>query len=296
MNVTTHSITASIATIRAQTLDFLVGSTGQADGGKSFGDILAQIAGQSGNVVAVAPAGGAASIAGASALGRNMALRAPEAAYAMMTEINRRDVSFKAQYSELGAMKDFLPRLSEAAGALGKLSANDGAAAIKDQVRAFAARYNEWAGRFSPTVQQGGALAGVQAGEIPLYELEQSVTSIFAGAQQGFRGLSALGITIDPQTHLMSVDGAKLDGALASNATGVVGALRDFAGHFGQTADLMASKGNFIQNRMDNLGRALQYIAGNVGGWRQEFGTGDTALPTGQIAKALAAYQAANKV
>lgn len=293
MNVSSQSITASIAAIRAQTLDFLVGSTSQTQGGKSFGDIFAQLAG---GVSGAGTAGKAASIAGTSAVGRNMALQAPEAAFAMMTEINRRDVSFKAQYSELGAMKDFLPRLSEAAGALGKLSVNDGAAAIKEQVRAFAARYNEWAGRFGPTVQPGGALAGVQAGEIPLYELEQSVTSIFAGAQYGFRGLAALGITIDPQTKLMSVDATKLDAALASNATGVVGALRDFAGHFGQTADLMASKGNFIQNRMANLSGAIQYIAGNVGSWRQEFGTGDSALPTGQIAAALAAYQAANKV
>lgn len=293
MNVTSSSITASIATIRAQTLDFLVESTGQTQGATSFGDILAQMAG---GVSGAGAAGKAASIAGASAVGRNMALRAPEAAFAMMTEINRRDVAFKAQYSELGAMKDFLPRLTEAAGNLGKLSAEAGPAAIKDQVRAFAARYNEWAGRFSPTVQAGGALAGVQAGEIPLYELEQSVTSIFVGAQHGFRGLSALGIAIDPHTKLMSVDGAKLDAALAGNAAGVVGTLRDFAGHFGETAKLMASKGNFIQNRMDNLSRAIQYIAGNVGSWRQEFGTGDTALPTGQIAKAVAAYQASLKV
>lgn len=281
MNISTSSLLLSIANLRSQTLTSLM-DRGTGDS-SSFDSILSQI--QSGN-----DATSTTATAPTATNGRNTTLRDPESAYAMMTEINRRDVAYKAQYTELGEMRSYLPQEQEAARQLNALEGTDDNATIKTKLQDFAAKYNAWVDRFGPDVQKGGVLEGTQAAEVPLYELEQVVQNPFLGAMDGFRGLKDLGISIDPQTDRMTLDTAKLDTALASNKQGVVNTLDNFSDNFASSAKLFASDGNFIGNRLANLGGAISYINSNVEAWRQEFGSGDGAKPKELVADALSAY------
>jgi flagellar capping protein FliD len=134
-------------------------------------------------------------------------------------------------------------------------------------------------------------LAGTQAAEISRYELEQSVKNMFNGADDGVHGLADLGINVASGSGRLSLDSAKLDAMLASNRHGAVDALQEFSANFAKSASLLNAKNNFIPNQLGNLDRAIHYIADNNAAWRTEFGTGNAAKPTGQTAKALAAYQ-----
>lgn len=269
MNISSaSSITLSIADFRAQMLNSLMNLGSAA--GSSFGDVLSQL--QTGNAASSA------------------ALSDPQSASAMMTRINGLDVSYKGQYSELSQMDSYLPRLAQAAQQLGKTAVADTNDGIAAQLQDFAKQYNAWVQRFHPDVQSGGVLANTQAGELPLYELDQVIENRFIGAKDGFNGLADMGISIDANTGLMSVNTSQLNAALGNNKPAVVDAVNEFSAKFGAEANLLASDDNLIQHRLDNLNHAISYIDGNIGGWQQEFGNGAAASPVGNVAQALAAY------
>lgn len=270
----TASINLSIANFRTQVLGSLMNLG--SDEGSSFGNIISQF--QAGNDNPLA------------------ALSDPQSAYAMMTRINGLDVAYKGQYSELSQMDTYLPRLAEAAQQLGKTGVADANDSITAQIQDFAQQYNAWVQRFHPDVQGGGVLDNVQAGELPLYELDQVIENRFIGAKDGLQGLADLGISVDAKTGLMSVDAGQLDTALRNNKPAVVGAVQEFSAKFASEAQLLASDDNLIQHRLNNLKGAIAYIDGNVGNWQQEFGSGDAANPTGNIAQALAAYNNASAI
>lgn len=227
---------------------------------------------------------------GLSITGRNLSLFDPESAYRMMSVINTKDVSYKAQYSELSAMENGVATMEQASQTLGNVSGSMSNEEIKTQLQAFTDSYNAWIKRFDSTVQDGGVLDGTQAAEISLHELEQSVENPFNGAGNGFHGLSDLGVSINQNTNLASIDTEKLDAALSSDKEGAVSTIQQFSGNFTQSAELLTSANNFIANRLNNLDRVIDYIGDNKSSLQAEFGLGDTAKPSAQVAKALAAY------
>jgi flagellar capping protein FliD len=163
-------------------------------------------------------------------------------------------------------------------------------ATIKAKLQDFADKYNAWIERFDPTVGTNGLLAGTQAAEISLYELEQSVENIFNGAASGFRGLNDLGFSIDPYSNLLSIDLAELDAALAKSKNGALDTVQQFAANFAKSAELLNSSNNFIPNRLNNLDRVIDYITDNKTSLQAEFGLGDAARPSAEVSKALAVY------
>lgn len=225
------------------------------------------------------------------AAGRNMSLADPESAYRMMSLINSKHVLYKAQYSELSQMGKFVAGMKEAGQSLGKITTETDNESIKSALQDFIAQYNDWIKRFRTDLQDGGLLDQMQAAEISQYELEQSVKYRFYGVDDGLNGLADLGISVDPATQTLSLDTAKLDSMLAGNKQGVVDALQEFGANFARAADLLNSDNNFITNQLDNLNRAIHYINDNQASLRTEFGTGDAARPTGDTARALAAYE-----
>ncbi|MCX7175698.1 MAG: flagellar filament capping protein FliD [Proteobacteria bacterium] len=289
MNISSSSIVLSIADFRTQMLGSLMNLG--SDTSSSFGDIMSQFQAGGGNSPAALKSNASvgANTASASA-GLNMSLRDPQSAYTMMTKINALDVTYKSQYSELTTMESYLPRIEEAVQQLGKTAVTDGNDSIKAKLQDFAQQYNAWVQRFKPDVQSGGVLANTQAGELPLYELDQVIENRFIGAKDGFNGLADMGISVDANTGLMSVNTSLLDAALANNKSAVVDAVGEFSTKFAASAHLLASDDNFIQHRLNNLNSAVTYIDGNTGSWQKEFGSGDAASPVGKIAQALAAY------
>ena len=207
-----------------------------------------------------------------------------------MTTINREDVTYKAQFSELSEMKTAVASMQQAGQTLGSVNNSIDNESIKTQLQTFAAKYNEWVKRFDGTVKSDGLLAGTQAAEISLYELEQSVENIFNGAKDGFHGLRDLGFNIDPNTNLASLDTSKLDAVLASNKSGAVNTINEFSANFSKSAELLNSTNNFIPNRLANLDRVIDYISDNKSSLQAEFGLGDPAKPSAQVSKALATY------
>ncbi|MBK9445617.1 MAG: flagellar filament capping protein FliD [Betaproteobacteria bacterium] len=226
-----------------------------------------------------------------SSMGRNLSLFDPESAYRMMTSINNGDATYKAQFSELSEMKSDVAEMQQAGQTLGSGLASLDNEGIKAQLQAFAEKYNEWVGRFDATVKADGVLSGTQAAEVSLYELKQSIENRFNGAMHGVQGMRELGLNIDPTTHMASIDTAKLDAVLTKNREGALSAIGEFSGNFAKSAELLISSNNFIPNRLDNLDRVIDYIADNKTSLQAEFGMGDAAKPSAQVAKALAAYQ-----
>ncbi len=233
------------------------------------------------------------SMQGVFAAGRNMALFNPESAYRMMTVINNRDVLYKAQFSELSQMESYVSHMQAASRSLGDIGLSTGNDSIKSMLQDFVAQYNNWIQRFAPDIQQGGLLADTQAATASRFELEQNVNNRFFGIRDGLHGMGDIGITIDSHTRLASLDAAKLDSVLAANKQGAVDTVQEFSANFSKSASLLNSDGNFILKQLDNLNRAIHYIADNKDSLQKEFGTGDQARPAGQIAQALAAYNQA---
>ena len=230
------------------------------------------------------------STTGLSATGRNLALFNPEAGYNLSTFINSRDVLYKAQFSELNQIKNGVSQLQAAGEGLGAITADTPAAGVEALLQNFIGRYNHWRESFNDDVADGGLLDNVQAAEISLYQLEQSVKNTFIGAKDDIRGLRELGITIDPNTNFALLDSKQLATTLSSKPQGVVNAIQDFSANFAKSAALLNSANNFIPNQLDNLNRAIRYISDNQAALKLEFGTGDAAKPNAQIAQALAAY------
>jgi hypothetical protein len=270
-----------MAALQAQSVNSLLGSVSSGKTGSSSFDFL------------TGSQSGTTGVQGLSGSGRNLSLFDPESGYKMMSVINTKDVTYKAQFSELSEMKTAVAGMQQAGQALGSVSESLDDETIKAQLQTFAAKYNEWVARFDGTVKSDGVLAGTQAAEVSLYELEQSVENIFNGAKDGFHGLRDLGFTIDQNTNLASLDVSKLDSALATNRQGAVNTISEFSANFAKSAELLNSTNNFIPNRLANLDRVIDYIGDNKSSLQAEFGLGDTAKSSAQITKALAAY---NKV
>ncbi len=273
------SLTLRMAALQAQSVTGLLGSLPAGGKASSAFDFLGTM-----------QTAGSAAIPGLSATGRNLTLFDPESAYRMMTAINNGDVTYKAQFSELSEMKTAVTGMQQAGLTLGAVSESLDDAAIKTQLQTFAAKYNEWIGRFDGTVQGDGLLAGTQAATISLYELKQSVENIFNGAKGGFHGLRDLGLSIDPKTNLAVLDTAKLDSVLGTNRQGAIGTITEFGANFARSAELLNSANNFIPNRLANLDRVIDYIGENKPALQAEFGLGNPATPSAQVARALAAY------
>jgi hypothetical protein len=290
MDISPAAILQSIALCQTQALGSLFGS-GSGASGDLFSTLLSQqTAATSAKTDIPSLLSPGTDTKGLSPTGRNLALFDPASAYQMMSLINNRDVLYKAQYAELSQMQSAVAQLQAAGQSLGNIGADTSAGDIKAQLQHFVAQYNQWRQSFAPDVQQGGVLAGTQAAEVSLYELQQSVKNTFFGAKDGVHGLSDLGIAIDPATHLATLDSKQLDTALTANPQGAVDALQEFAANFAKSAGLLNADNNFIPNQLDNLSRAIHYVTDNQAALTQEFGTGDPAQPTGKVAQALAAY------
>ncbi len=273
MSLSSASALLQISNINNDLVSTLLGS--KDDSSDSFADILE------------------AKSSAATLTGRNMTLKDPESAYGMMTHINGLEVSFKAQFSELSEMGNSVEQMEEVGRSLSDIAPTTANADIAARLQAFIDQYNRWEDRFDDTVADGGVLDNVQAADVSLYELEQSVQNIFNGAADGVRGLSDLGIEINPVSKQATFDVAKLNAVLASNKSGVVNAIDEFSANFAKSADLLNADGNFIQNALDSRSRALDYVASNRESLQQEFGTGDAAQPEEAVAKALSAYESA---
>lgn len=263
-------------------------STSNTAGGSDFSaSLLAAMKGSTtgGDIFSTLPT----KAQGLSASGRNLSLFDPESGYRMMSEINWRDVNYKAQFAEMSAMKEGVAALRQAAASLGGVDAS--ADAIKARLQDFVRQYNDWVGRFEGTTQAGGVLAGTQAAEVSLHELRESVANPFTGAMNGLHGLKDLGVTVDRSTGLASFDATKLDAALTKNATAAIATVQEFGAQFAKSAELLNTTGNFIPNRLDNLNRAIGYIGDNRSSLQQEFGLGNMPKMSAAVAQALAAYQ-----
>lgn len=277
MNISPANVLLELASFRSQALSSLMSlSSGQPGSGAAsdFARILGMKTGEA-----------------ETHAGRNMSLRDPEAAYSMMTQINEFAVTFKAQFTELSALSSSVEQMEAVGGELSDIDPATGNAAIQAQLQDFVAQYNTYVDRFTPQIQPGGMLDNVQAAEISLYELEQSIQNMFNGAKDGLHGMADLGISIDPLTHRAALNIATLDAVLASNKSGAVNTIDEFSANFAKSADLLNSRGNFIPNALNNRDRAIQYISDNLDNLQTEFGTGDRAQPKGQVARALAAYE-----
>lgn len=290
-----------MASIQSQTLGTLASSepdSSKVSGGANFADIVGagKTAGTSSLDAMLGSAVGVSSTHGVAAAGRNMALFDPESAYRMMSDINARAVAYKAESSEMSEMKSYVSTLQQEAIKLGGTDVSTGSAEIRARVQAFADAYNGWMQRFGNELKDGGMLAGTQAAGVAQWELEQSIANPFHGAKDGLHGMADLGLNIDPVTRLATVDNARLDTALVSNKKAAMGALHEFTAHFAKSAELLNSAGNFISNRLDNLSRVIGYIDTNMASLQAEFGLGDPAKPTGQLAKALANYNATHGI
>ncbi len=278
MKITSENIQLQIADLRGDIISTLIGAVSgeNGEGAASFAEILGDKS------------------SALSADGHNMSLFDPESGYQMMSKFNQSELDFKAQFAELDAIGDAIEHMEAVAAQLA--DAVDTSTTNRDivaQLQSFIAQYNAWEDRFDDTVAQGGVLDNIQAAEISIYELEQSVSSIFHGAtgpNGGVSGLKDLGITIDPVTKQATLDVTQLNSAMASNKAGVVSAIDEFGAHFAKSADLLNSEGNFIQNALNNRSRAIDYIADNKTSLQNEFGTGDAAKSSGATAQALAAY------
>lgn len=292
---------ASLSLIQSQMLVSLTSSTFGANSNDSWATLFSNMVSNSSPTGSLSPDLSAlltqsspinpgSGINSVSATGRNMTLADPESAYKMMSVINNDDVLYKAQFSELSQMKSGVSQMQDAGQGLGSIAISTGNDEIKSRLQGFVGEYNNWIQRFNPDLQNGGLLAGTQAAQVSQFELEQNVNNRIFGGKDGVHGLSDLGVTIDPNSHLAFLDTAKLDSIMGTNKQGVVDTMQQFSANFVKSASLLNSDGNFIPNQLDNLNHAIHFIADNKNSLQAEFGTGNAAHPTGQVAQALAAY------
>ncbi|MEI7431563.1 MAG: flagellar filament capping protein FliD [Betaproteobacteria bacterium] len=284
------SLSVQMASMRAQTVNSLIGSVFSDSQNNTSSAFNALTGTQSSSTDPLSQLGLSNSTQGLSATGRNLSLFDPQSAYSMMSIINSQDTLYKAQYSELSAMQTAVRGMQQAGTTLAGTDATMSNEAITTRLQDFANKYNEWSTRFEGTVQTGGVLAGTQAAEISLYELENSVGNPFNGAKDGIHGLKDLGLTINPATNLASLDTTKLDAMLSSNKQAAVDAIDTFSANFAKSAELLNSPNNFIPNRLANLDKVITYVDKNETSLQAEFGLGDPAKPSANVAKALAAY------
>jgi hypothetical protein len=279
-----------LANFQAQSLGSLIGSISGTNKTSGITGIDALLGFQDTATNPLTSLTNSSRVGGLSATGRNTSLFDPESAFKMMSVINNVDVTYKAQFSELSQMKSYLVEMQQDARSLGSIGASTDNNSIKSRLETFASQYNDWVQRFDADMQSGGVLAGTRAAQVARYELDQSVKNIFNGASAGLNGLRDLGFSIDPNTQLATLDTARLDSVLASNRQGAIDTIQQFSANFAKAAELLDADGNFIPRQLDNLGRAIHYIDDNKSSLQAEFGLGDTARTSGQIAQALAEY------
>ncbi|WP_306602914.1 flagellar filament capping protein FliD [Azonexus sp.] len=276
------SLKLRMADFKSQSIDTLISSAMQSD----IGQGASRLAALFGNP----PSPSNAASAPLSTSGRNTSLFDPESAYRMMSVINTREVTYKAELSEMKDMKSYLQRMQQEGIKLGEIDETSTPEAIRSSLQAFADAYNGWIDRFDENLEDGGLLAGTHAATASQWELEKSVENFFNGAMDGVRGMGDLGLSIDPHTNMASLDTKRLDTLMSSNKKGVSNAIREFSANFAKSAELLNSDGNFIPNRLSNLDRVIDYIDRNKTSLQAEFGLGDPAKPNALVAKALAAY------
>ena len=284
------SLRLRLAEFRSQSVGALIGSGDYALSGDESNGLGALLSSRFDSDDLLAPAAGANAAGGLSATGRNLSLFDPESAYRMMTVIAEKDVSYRAQFSELSEMKAELVEMQSEGVDFASLSETIDGQQIKKRVEEFVAEFNEWTQRFDGDMAADGILAGTQAAQVSRYELRQSIQNPFFGINEGFHGLGDLGITIDPASQMAKLDYVALDHAIAEHRQGVVDTLQEFGHNFAESARLLNAEGNFIPGRLDNLDRVIDYIKDNKAALQAEFGLGDLAKPNGKVAVALAAY------
>lgn len=276
------SLALQIATLKAQTIGTLAGTAPKASNATHPLDALSRSG--------TSALGALSGASGSSVTG--VSLADPQSAYAMMSLINTADATYKAQYYELSQMRTAVGSLQQAADTLSTVDATQSNETIIARMQQFVDQYNAWIDHFEGTVQNGGVLAGNQAAEVSLGELEQNITSLFNGAAEGFHGMSGLGLTIDPTTHRAVLDTAKLNAALDARKTGAVATIDQFSANFEKSAALLNSDDNFIAHRLANLSRVIDYVKGNLTSLQSEFGVGASARLSPQMSQALRAYDA----
>lgn len=295
-NTVPEDFAVKLASFKAQAMGALLGSVGgNGEQGGGLDGVFGTQGSSTGLDAILSPSHLTAKsqVGSLNPAGYNMALFDPQAGYNMMSLINNREVSYKAQYEGLSRLQPAVTRMQQLGTSLGGMTTETASADIKAQLQGFVAQYNSWIKDFAVDMQPGGALADSSAAKVTRHELEQNLTSPFNGAVHGVQGMRALGVTIDPVSHMASLDAATLDAVLAEKPLGVVATVREFAGNFAKSAELLNQADNFIPRQLDNLSRALAYIGANKSAWQAEFGMGDAAKPlTTQVAQALAAYKA----
>ena len=209
----------------------------------------------------------------------------------MVTVLNRLEVTFKAQFSELGEMRKSLVAEQAAAKRLATLDGASTSADVKAELAHFVETYNAGVNRFAPAMDKGGILEGSWEAARARFATQRDISYILNGSEVGIKGdLAQLGISTDPKTGTASIDDAKLEGALAKDRGHVVASITAFANTFVTTVDFLNAKGHAQQRQMANLDRAVHWIGDNKTAVQKEFGAGAAATPNAAFAKAAANY------
>ncbi len=209
----------------------------------------------------------------------------------MITVLNRVEVSFKAQYSELDQLTQRLKQEQGVARKLTAFDANSSNADIKAALNEFIASYNDGVKRFAPEVAQGGILEGSWEAQRARFATEREISYLLTGSSVGVKGgLASMGITTDKKTGLASIDESMLDAALAKDKGKAVFAITDFGKNFDAMVDSLTAADHSQLRQMDNLDRAVHWIMANRDDVQKEFGPGAAATPNEAFARAAARY------
>jgi len=210
----------------------------------------------------------------------------------VMTVINRVEVSFKAQFSELSELNNTLENAQDMAQKLLAIDLQTSNADIKSALQTFIETYNAGVNRFAAEVAQGGILEGSQEAMRARFATQRDINNPLIGADGGLRGgMHALGVSVNPKTGLAILDEERLDTVLAhENNDADARTIADFAKNFIATIENLNAQGNPQDKQLANLDRAIHWINSNRDAVQQEFGVGKAATPNGAFAKAAAAY------
>jgi hypothetical protein len=211
----------------------------------------------------------------------------------MVTVLNRVEVTFKAQFSELGEMRHSLVSEQQAARRLSALGADSSSADIKAELAHFVDTYNAGVNRFAPAVDKGGILEGSWEAARARFATQRDISYVLNGSEAGIKGdLAKLGITTNAKTGLASIDSATLDRALSQDKGHVLASVTAFANTFVTTVDYLNAKDHSQQRQMANLDRAVHWIGEHKAEVQKEFGPGAAATPNEAFAKAASLYDA----